>query len=143
MILKAELQKRVEEQERRLNLIYKYIPSLVFIENNVRVLQSLGLKEYQVEQVISQGKTYISSSITNPKTGEEMAIYVEEVSIQKGKDGQYGVFIGKVPYQDYFSQILMTNAKIETLAKEVPEVRALYEENQKLKSLLVSHHKRA
>lgn len=71
-----------------------------------------------------------------------MAIYVVEVSIQKTEDGQYGVFIGKVPYQEYFSQALMTKAKIEALAKEVPEVRAIYKENQELKSLIASLRKR-
>ena len=65
-----------------------------------------------------------------------MAIYVEEISIQKTEDGQYGVFIGKVPYQEYFSRTLMTRAKIEALAKDVPEVRAIYKENQQMRTLI-------
>ena len=143
MTPKAELQKRVEEQDRQLQLIHKYLPSLEYIEENVRVLQSLGLKDYQIEEAISRGSTYAVNAITNPQTGEEMAIYVVEVSIQKTEDGQYGVFIGKVPYQEYFSQALMTKAKIEALAMEVPEVMAIYKENQKLKSLIASLRKRA
>jgi len=136
MIPKAELRKRVEEQERRLKLIYKYIPSLESIEDNVRVLQSLGLKEYKIEEAISQGKTY-TSSITNPQTGEEMAIYVEEVSIRNGDDGKYGVFIGDAPYKEFFSsKTLLSTARIEELSKDTPEIRTLYEENRRLKKLI-------
>jgi hypothetical protein len=136
MTPKAELQQRVEEQDRQLQLIHKYLPFLEHIEDNVRVLQSLGLKDYQIEEAISRGSTYAVNAITNPQTGEEMAIYVEEISIQKTEDGQYGVFIGKVPYQEYFSRTLMARAKIEALAKEVPEIRAIYKENQQMRTLI-------
>lgn len=141
MIPKAELQKRVEEQDRQLQLIYKYSPSLEYIEENVQVLRSLGLKEYQIEEAISLGKTYASTSIVNPQIGEEMAIWVEKVSIGKEENGQYGVFIGEVPYLEFFAKALLTKEKLETLSQDNPEVKAIYEENQRLKALLASLRK--
>lgn len=141
MILKAELRKRVEEQDRQLQLIYKYNPSLENIEENVQVLRSLGLKEYQIEEAISRGKTYASTSIVNPQIGEEMAISVEEVSIRKDENGQYGVFIGEVPYLEFFAKAQLTKEKLETLSQDNPEVKAIYEENLRLKALLASLRK--
>ena len=136
MIPKAELQKRVEEQERKLQLIYRYKPSLEYIEENVPVLESLGLRDYQIEEVIAKGHTHISTSITNPLTGEEMAIYVEEVSIRKGDDGTYGVFIGDAPYREFFSKAQLTKARLDELCETAPEVRELFKENQQMRTLL-------
>ena len=137
MIPKAELQKKLDAQEKQLQLIYKYNPSLRSIEENVLIMESLGLKEDDIKKVISRGYTTRTNSITNPLTGEEMAIYVEDVSIQKDKSsGEYSVHIGSVPYREFFDKSQITKSKLEGLAKENPEVRDIYLENQKLKALL-------
>ena len=136
MIPKAELQRKVEEQERKLQLIYRYKPSLEYIEENVPVLKSLGLREDQIEEVIAKRSTHISTSITNPLTGEEMAIYLEEVSIQKDDDGKYGVFIGDAPYREFFSKAQLTKARLDELCETAPEVRALFKENQQMRTLI-------
>ena len=143
MIPKAELQKRVEEQDRQLQLIYKYNPSLRNLEENIGVLQSLGLDEGAIKEVICKGSTTITNSIHNPLTGEEIAIFIEAVSVKEDEAGQYGVFIGAVPYSEFFTKAQLTKEKLETLSQDNPEVRAIYEENQKLKSLLASLHKQA
>ena len=136
MIPKAELQRKVEEQERKLQLIYRYKPSLEYIEENVPVLESLGLRDYQIEEVIAKGHTHISTSITNPLTGEEMAIYVEDVSIKEDGAGQYGVFIGSVPYREFFSKAQLTKARLDELCETAPEVRELFKENQQMRTLI-------
>ena len=97
----------------------------------------------QIMEVVSKGHTTLTNTITNPTTGEEMAIFIEDISIQKDKNsGEYGVFIGKVPYREFFDGTRMTKEKLEELAKEFPEIRDIYEENQQLKSLLASLGKR-
>lgn len=136
MIPKAELQKRVEEQDRQLQLIYKYNPSLRNLEENIQVLQSLGLDEKHITEVISTGRTYVADTITNPLTGEEMAIFVEDIFVKEDGAGQYGVFIGSVPYREFFSGALLTTKKLEEISRDNPEIKAIYEENLKLKSLL-------
>ena len=136
MIPKAELKAKYDELDRHVNLIYKYNPSLRNIEDNVKVLQNLGLDEKHIMEVIAKGSTYVSTSIINPQTGDEMAIYVEEITVKQDDAGQYGVYIGAVPYQSFFSKALMTKDKLEKLSQDYPEVKTVYEENQKLKALL-------
>ena len=65
-----------------------------------------------------------------------MAIYVDEITVKQDDAGQYGVYIGAVPYQSFFSKALMTKDKLEKLSQDYPEVKTVYEENQKLKALL-------
>lgn len=137
MIPKAELKRIAYEQEKRLKLIYKYNPSLEYLEENVPVLKSLGLEERHIREIVVQGYTPVINSITNPLTGEDVAISVEDISIKEEEDGKYGVFIGNVPYKEYFSsKTLLSTAKIEALSKDNPEIRALYDENRRLKKLL-------
>ncbi len=94
----------------------------------------MGLEEEKVREVISRGSTYVVGSITNPITNEEMAICVEDVAIKEDKNsGHHVVFIGSLPYKEYFAQELMTTRMLEDLAKDHPEVKALYEENRRLK----------
>ena len=142
MIPKAELQKRVEEQDGQLQLIYKYNPSLRNLEENIGVLQSLGLDEGAITEVICKGSTTITKSIRNPLTGEEIAIFIEAVSVKEDEAGQYGVFIGAVPYREFFTKAQLAKEKLETLSQDNPEVRAIYDENQKLKALLANLEKR-
>ena len=143
MTPKADLLKTTREQEAKLQLIYKYNPSLRNLEENIGVLQSLGLDDGAITEVIWKGSTTITKSIRNPLTGEEIAIFIEAVSVKEDEVGQYGVFIGAVPYREFFTTAQLTKEKLETLSQDNPEVRAIYEENQKLKSLLASLHKRA
>ena len=135
MIPKAELQAKCDELEKQLRLIYKYAPSLRDLEGNIKVLQSLGLDERSIKDVICKGSTAITKSITNPLTGEEIAIYVESISVKEDAGG-YDVFIGGVPYREFFTENLLTTKKLEELSQDNPEVKVIYEENQKLKSLL-------
>lgn len=94
----------------------------------------MGLEEETIRQVISRGSTYVVSSITNPITNEDMAICIEDVSIKEDKNsGHYVVYIGNLPYKEYFAQELMTKRMLEDLAKDHPEVKTLYEENRRLK----------
>ena len=72
----ADLEAKVDELDRQLNLIYKYKPSLQYLERNVDVLQSIGLDDEQIRNVIRQGSTTIINTITNPQDGKEMAIFV-------------------------------------------------------------------
>lgn len=136
MIPKAELKRIAYEQEKRLKLIYKYNPSLEYLEENVPVLKSLGLEERHIKEIITKGYTPVINSITNPLTGEEIAISVEDISIKEEEDGKYGVFIGNVPYKEFFSGKLLSTARIEELSKDNSEIRTLYEENLRLKRLL-------
>lgn len=137
MIPKAELQKRVEEQDKQLQLIYKYNPSLEYLEENISVLKSLGLEERHIKEIIVKGYTPVINSIKNPLTGEDIAISVEAISIKEEEDGKYGVFIGNVPYKEFFSsKTLLSTARIEELSKDTPEIRTLYEENRRLKKLI-------
>ena len=136
MIQKTDLIRRVNDQERRLQLIYKYNPSLQNLDKNVEVLQSLGLDDRQIKEVVSRGSTTMTQTIINPIDGKEMAIYVEEVSLKKNSAGEYVVFIGNVPYKDFFSKSMLSKEKLEELAKENPEIQEMYKENQKLKSLI-------
>ena len=78
----------------------------------------------------------MTQTIINPIDGKEMAIYVEEVSLKKNSAGEYVVFIGNVPYKDFFSKSMLSKEKLEELAKENPEIQEMYKENQKLKSLI-------
>ena len=52
------------------------------------------------------------------------------------------MFIGAVPYRAFFTTAQLTKEKLETLSQDNPEVRAIYEENQKLKALLAKIRKR-
>ncbi len=140
---KAELKAKCDELDQHLKLIYKYQPALKDLEDNVQVLQRLGLNDKQIADVISRGATTVTSTITNPLTGEEMAIYVEDVSVQKDKTGQYEVFVGGVHYMDFFSNALLSKDKLEMLAQANPEVKVLYQENQQLKRLLTMLGKKA
>lgn len=137
MIPKADLLKATKEQEEKLQLIYKYNPSLRNLEENIGVLQSLGLDEKHIKEVISTGRTYITNTITNPLTGEEMAIFVEDIFVKEDGAGQYGVFIGSVPYREFFTRDLMTKDKLEELSRNNPEVKHIYEENQRLSIMLM------
>lgn len=132
----ADLEAKVDELDRQLNLIYKYKPSLQYLERNVDVLQSIGLDDEQIRNVIRQGSTTIINTITNPQDGKEMAIFVEEVSIRKDDAGEYSVFIGKVPYKEFFATTLLTKERLEDLSKVIPEVKQLYAENLQLKASL-------
>lgn len=128
--------KRINDLEKQLQLIYKYNPSLQNLDKNVEVLQNLGLDDRHIKEIVSRGSTTMVNTILNPVDGEEMAIYVVEVSIKKKNAGEYEVYIGNVPYKDYFYKSLLTKKKLEELAKGNPEIREMYKENQKLKSLL-------
>ena len=144
MIRKADLLKTTKEQEEKLQLIYKYHPALQNIDEHIKVLQSMGLDERHITEVISTGRSYVANTITNPITRAEVAIYVLDVSIKKdNSSGQYAVHIGPFLYREFFTRDLMTKDKLEELSRNNPEVRAIYKENQKLKSLLASLHKRA
>ena len=137
MIPKAELKRIAYEQEKRLKLIYKYNPSLEYLEENVPVLKSLGLEERHIQEIVVKGYTPVINSIINPLTGEDVAISVEDISIREEEDGKYGVFIGNIPYKEFFSsKTLLSTARIEELSKDNPEIRALYDENRRLKKLL-------
>lgn len=136
MVKKADLVAKVDELDRQLNLIYKYKPSLKYLERNVDVLQSIGLDDEQIRNVIRRGSTTIINTITNPQDGKEMAIFVEEVSIRKDDAGEYSVFIGKVPYKEFFATALLTRERLEDLSKVIPEVKQLYAENLQLKASL-------
>ena len=142
MIRKADLLKTTREQEEKLQLIYKYHPELQNLDEHIKVLQSLGLDERQITEVISTGRSY-ANTITNPITGEEMAICVQDVSVKKDDTGQYSVFIGKVPYREFFTKALLTREKLERLSKENPEVKLIYEENQRLRIMLMELGKKA
>ena len=136
MIKKADLEARVDELDRQLQYIYRYKPSLKYLERNVDVLQSIGLDDEQIADVIKRGSTTIISTITNPQDGKELAIFVEDVSIRKDDAGEFSVFIGKVPYKEFFATTLLTRERLETLSKVIPEVKDLYTENLHLKELL-------
>ena len=136
MIKKAELEARVNELDRQLQLIYKYKPSLKYLERNIEVLQSIGLGDSQIKEVICRGSTTVFDSITNPQDGKEMAIFVEDVSIRRDDAGECSVFVGKVPYQEFFADALLTKERLEDLSKVIPDVKELYTENQRLKALL-------
>ena len=136
MATKTDQKARADELNRQLKLIYKYKPSLQNLEENIKVLQSLGMDEDKIKEVICTGSTNVFNTIINPLTGEEMAIFVEDVSIRKDKDAGYGVFVGKVPYKEFFSSSLLTQERLETLSKVIPEVKDLYTENLHLKELL-------
>ena len=134
MTPKTDLFNKINELEGKLQLIYKYKPSFQYIEESLRVLQSIGLEEDKIHEVISRGTTYVIGSITNPINNEKLAISVEDIAIKEDKNtGQYVVFIGSLPYKEFFAQELMTTRKIEELAKEHPEIKTLYEENRRLK----------
>lgn len=136
MIKKADLEARVDELDRQLQYIYRYKPSLKYLERNVDVLQSIGLDDEQIGNVIRRGSTTLINTITNPEYGKEMAIFVEEVSIRKDDAGEYSVFVGKVPYKEFFAAALLTKERLEDLSKVIPEVKQLYAENLQLKASL-------
>ena len=137
MVRKEDLIQKIGELEGRLEQIYQYKPSLRNLENNVKVMQSLNLREDEIEDVIRCGYTHVYNSIRNPLNGEEMGIFAEEVSIKRdGNSGEYEVFIGNKPYKEFFAQDLLTRTKLESLSKEHPEIADLYRENQQLKAAL-------
>ena len=137
MVRKEDLIQKIGELEGRLEQIYKYKPSLRNLDSNVKVMQSLNLKENEIEEVIRCGHTHIFNGIRNPLNGEDMGIFAEKVSIKKdGNSGEYGVFIGDKPYTEFFAQDLLTRTKLEMLSKEHPEIADLYRENQQLKATL-------
>ena len=137
MISKSELLNKSNELEAKLQLIYKYAPSFRNIEENVRVLQSMGLSDFKIEEAISSKSTCVVSSLINPLNGEEMSVYVEDISIREDLNtGEYVVFVGAFPYKDFFAQALMTTRKLEELSKNNPEIKALYDENRRLKKSL-------
>ena len=137
MIRKADLLKTTREQEEKLQLIYKYHPELQNLDEHIKVLQSLGLDERQITEVISTGRSYVNT-ITNPITGEEMAVSVLDVSIKKEKSSaQYAVHIGPFLYRDFFTKELMTKEKLEKLSQNNPEIKCIYEENQRLRIMLM------
>ena len=136
MIKKADLEARVDELDRQLQYIYRYKPSLKYLERNVDVLQSIGLDDEQIRNVVRRGSTTLINTITNPEDGKDMAIFVEDVSIRKDDAGEYSVFVGKVPYKEFFSAALLTRERLEDLSKVIPEVKQLYAENLQLKASL-------
>jgi len=116
------------------------MPSVVVYHRryyHVEVMQSLNLREDEIEEVVRCGHTHIFNSIRNPFNGEELGIFSEKVSIHQDKDsGEYVVFLSNKPYKEFFAQDLLNRTKLEELSKEHPEIADLYRENQQLKAAL-------
>ncbi len=135
MVRKEDLIQKIGELEERLEQIYKYKPSLRYLDRNVKVMEDLNLKEDEIKEVVRHGHAHVFNSIRNPFNGEDMGIFAEEVSIKKdGNSGEYGVFVGNKPYKEYFAQGLLTRTRLEMLSKEHPEIADLYRENQQLRA---------
>ena len=132
MIKKSVLIARIDDLQSKLDDIYELRPDLTRLDENRRILQSIGIPKDDADEVLRNGRGLAMRKLINPDNGKEYEILCEPVSID---DEDYSVRIQDKPYQEYFAQAMSVDELRELIAID-ERIRSLYAENQRLKSLL-------
>lgn len=137
MIPKAELREKLAIAEAKLSQIYKYIPSLEYVAENVNILRSMGYTKAEIHEVVSSGSGYRREFVVNPKTGEKVVIYLGLTTIEKNPvSGKYEPYINKLQYMEFIESCRLKTEELDRLLADHPEVRELLKENERLKEAL-------
>lgn len=137
MIPKKELIERLALAESKLAKIYKYIPSLEYLDKNEVVMASMGFSMAEIEDVFRRGSGYKREYIIDPNTGEELPIHLVSATIQANPStGHYEVYLNNQPYKEFIEAIKVRSTTLKQLATEHTEVAELIRENEKLKEML-------
>lgn len=134
---KAELVDRLAKVEYKLSQIYKYLPSLKYMEENEGILRSMGYSDFDIDLLFRSGSTYKKGGITDPETGEEMHPYILKTTIEKNPScGKYEPYINGQPYMEFICHYKKSSEVVRQLSVEHPEIMELLQENERLKQML-------
>lgn len=97
----------------------------------------MGLRDWTIKDVLKGETAYAHDVIRNPDDGEEYVINLVSIEIHlDALSGRGELRIEGKPYSEFFKSPVMKKSRLEELSKENPEFKALYKENQELRTLL-------
>lgn len=144
MIPKAELLRKIVSLENKLNLIYKYLPSVEYINDNEALLISMGYSSEEIKELFSTGCTYKREFLINPNNGQKVMLFMGKTTIEKHpQSGKYELYINDIPYEEFIKLCMIKTENLENLSFKYPEIRELMFENEKLRETIALFIKRA
>ena len=124
------------DSQTNMEILVRCIPWAKDTKKIVRLLEEMGVSDSDFTSIIRGDTRSIFGQIINPDDGEAYPIEYADVQL-KSEEAGYSLLINKVPYKKYFEDLKKEIATISEAATGSEIISKLWEENKRLKRMLV------
>lgn len=120
-----------------MRLIEQFFPYTADIEATVDICKKMGLSDYDIRQLLVEGKTTLYwGRIIDPANGEEHPILNARLTFGKTKDGALNVLVENKAPAAFFADLNEKEKSLKSAATKSGLAGEIYRENLKLKERL-------